>query len=202
MNGARLCCPPVPGRRLWPARFGSCALSLCTFICTDIDAGVTARSMTIGAPGQAARVGDNVIDVMSRRRSGDDRSLSTNVLVGDGRKKAQFPVTLIVLAHESTLLRGLPPPPAPKHRRAVVTVPAGAGGAAGAGGGSGAPVAHTPARRTSTATTPAGKSPTGSAKKRANDTPGDDRDPDAPPPPCPTAARSSGAGAGGRLRCS
>ena len=108
-------------------------------------------------------------------------TLSTNVLVGDGRKKAQFPVTLIVLAHESTLLRGLPPPPAPKHRRAVVTVPAGAGGAAGAGGGSGAPVAHTPARRTSTATTPAGKGPTGSAKKRANDTPGDDPDPDAPP---------------------
>jgi hypothetical protein len=148
---------------------------------SDIDAGVTARSLTIGAPGQAARVGDYVIDVMSRRRSGDDRSLSTNVLVGDGRKKAQFPVTLIVLAHESTLLRGLPPPPAPKHRRAVVTVPAGAGGAAGAGGGSGAPVAHTPARRTSTATTPAGKGPTGSAKKRANDTPGDDPDPDAPP---------------------
>ena len=79
-----------------------------------IDASVVARALTIGAPGQAARTGDYVIDVISRRRSGDDRSLPTTVLLGEGRKKAQYPVTLIVLAHESTLFSGLPPPPVPK----------------------------------------------------------------------------------------
>jgi hypothetical protein len=145
-----------------------------------IDASVVARALTIGAPGQAARTGDYVIDVISRRRSGDDRSLPTIVLLGEGRKKAQYPVTLIVLAHESTLFSGLPPPPVPKPRRAVVAPPAEAAGGGGAGGGgaggggaSGDPVAHTPGRRSSTATTPAGKGPSGSAKKRAKDTPAD-----------------------------
>ena len=155
-----------------------------------------------GAPGRAAQTGDFVIDVISRRRMGDDRSLPTTVLLNDGRKKAQFPVTLIVLAHESTFLRGLPPPDKVRSRRARVATDAGAGAGTGAevggaGAGAGGPIAHTPAKPTG------GKGPGGPRSKKQPRSPCDENSPDGTSDAPPRqrrrgdAAEFAGAGHGG-----